>query len=167
MDAPISTDDTGNPTSEPAREVAQAPTTEAAAPATAAPAPVEDGALTIEQHDAAIATVMPEGDRDRLAAQIIGAGGIDHVHMNLNQGNLEPEQFRAHVAGVQAGLQSMADQYVAAQGVDQQAFYDYVRAKGSGVMNSTGLLMFHGRNPEMALAPLLAEFKRTAAGRRR
>ena len=87
--------------------------------------------------------------------------------MNLNQGNLEPDQFKAHAAGVQAGLQSMADQYVAAQGIDQQSFYDYVRARGSGVMNSTGLLMSMVGNPEMALAPLIAEFKRTAAGRKR
>ncbi|MHB8724568.1 MAG: hypothetical protein ACYC9Z_04240 [Casimicrobiaceae bacterium] len=172
MDALVSTDDNGVPTGEPTQPQAPTTSTEAAEGAAAAavaspPAAAPGEALTLEQHDAAINSVMPEADRDRLVAQIVAKGGLDNVHLNQRQGNLAPEQFQAHAAGVQSALQNMADQYVAAQGVDQQAFYEYVRAKGSGVMNSTGLLMFHARNPEMALAPLLAEFKRTAAGRKR
>ncbi len=176
MDALVSTDDNGVPTGDPTQPQASTTATEAAegaaAPAVASPPPAAaaaappGGSLTLDQHDSAINAVMPEDARDRLVAQIVAKGGLDNVHLNQIQGNLAPEQFQAHAAGVQAGLQSMADQYVAAQGVDQQKFYEFVRARGSQVMNSTGLLMFHARDPAMALAPLIAEFRRTSAGRK-
>jgi hypothetical protein len=126
-----------------------------AAPAAAPPA---------VDHHAAVAAAMPEGERDMLAARIIASGGVEGVDLAISGDNAQ--EFAGHVSAIQSELQAVADQHVKAQGIDPDALYDYMRGRGAGVVRSTALTLYHGRNPAMALDPIIAEFRRTPTGRR-
>lgn len=166
-------DDNGTPThAAQSSQVAEAATTTAPVvpqegatqAALQAPATVE-GATPID-HRAELVAVMREQDMDNLAARVVASGGVEGVTFDP-VGQMTAEQFTTHAQGVQADLQSAADAHVKGAGIEPEAFYAWVRSRGPQVLNATALTMYHSRDAAMALDPLIAEFRRSPAGRQR
>jgi hypothetical protein len=148
----------------PAVAPATAPVT---APATA-PVTAPATAPTVD-HYAAIAAIVPEAQLDALAARVISSGGVAACSFANDDGGATAAHadLGSHASAIQSELQASADKFVTDQGVNDVAdFHRYVRAQGSGVLNSTALVLFHSRSPDTALRALVTEYKRTASFRR-
>jgi hypothetical protein len=166
-----------SPAPAPAPATAQAPAP-AVAPATAPVSPpitpqagpTGDAKADAQvDHYAAIAAIVPEAQLDVLAARVIASGGVAGVTFQPDDGGPSSSHadLGSHASAIQQELQQSADSFVEAQGVNVADFHKYVRAQGSGVLNSTALLLWHSRSPDVALRPLLQEFRRTSAHRNR
>jgi hypothetical protein len=109
---------------------------------------------------------MPsENARDNLAARYI-AGLADGAEVDLDVHGEGADKFTGHVQGVQAQLQTVADDYVRSQGIDPEAFYRFVRFQGPAAVRSVALTMYHSKgDAAYTLTPLIQQFRRTSTGR--
>jgi hypothetical protein len=125
----------------------------------ATPAPPVD-------HFAALAAVVPSQTLDNTVARVVSSGGVAGVTFEPS-GGMSAEQFTTHAEGIQASLQADADAHVTASGINPATFYAWMHSRGADLVRSTALMLFHSRNPAMAMDAAIAEFRRSPQGRAR